>query len=673
MRSLIEFSPAWSEITAHLEADRSVLAISPRKYGKWAALEKLANELTSSMKTRCIFLSSRIPGSDTDANYSVLWNEVQSQLGVKNRHKVVDSSSFGAALGATLRELKVNLFVLISGSGRGHEENHFRVISTFHRLLRSVKLTLVTTDDYSSFYFQKQNYLISDLHSLHTVQIGPTTLSDLCAYITEIKCGDGSFTSNQVPELASVVYEHSGGHTGLAQELLDGLQREPWPLSGQKLTHALETVLKRSAVLETINRALEEDAEGYSRTALEYREPACPEHSPRVHILRQLGVLQRESPPLFRLCPGAITRMIEGFTQKAKGSREGRLGTIVSEAGPRLFEEGPVSLTDNDLLIVHLSDLHVGEQYRYRFTWPGGQANPNEPSAGELLREDLKSLGMLGRVDAIVVSGDFVWGGTPTEFRRAQGVVRDILNNIEVGLDKLAIIPGNHDIEWNPGPLGSKSYGKPASRESYEDFAKLLGKPTQGELDIVRIENRAKNSTLQILGLDSNRVEGPDSSGIGFVSRESLKSARESVSTFLQNIPDKHQALVWLALHHHIFPATSTPLTNAEGKIVSTMANAAEVLEFANEFKIEMILHGHEHQPSVTVARRWPVDVGQVFLPITSIGAGSFGAKREHLGPFSKNHYYVIVRRPDGILIRSRCQGSGGVRFIAHSDMWLPR
>jgi len=43
-------------------------------------------------------------------------------------------------------------------------------------------------------------------------------------------------------------------------------------------------------------------------------------------------------------------------------------------------------------------------------------------------------------------------------------------------------------------------------------------------------------------------------------------------------------------------------------KKVSVMANADEILNYANQWGVEMVLHGHEHQPTVTAVRRWPVD-----------------------------------------------------------------
>jgi calcineurin-like phosphoesterase family protein len=673
LKDLIEFSSAWAEIAALLKDRKSVIVIAPRYYRKWTILQKYANTFAAESTVKCVILSSRVPTLNGDIEYSRLWEEVRSQLGSKKTPKSMSRASFLNTIESSLAEIGSHVMVFIGGAGRGHEENHYRVLSSFQSLLRTGKLTIATTDDYSSLYFQKPNFLLSDLHSLLKLQIGPTNTKEISAYLTNVPKLQGVSTE-WMEATAERIYRHSGGHTGIAQEILSALERESWQVIDDRVDSFIEEVLKRSIVLESITHALEEDAEGYSHTALEYRSASCPEqNSPRIHVLRQLGVLQREDPPLLRLCGGAITRLVEALSQRVMASRPARVGTIMSEAGPRIFEEGAIELTDDDLVILHVSDLHVGDQYKHRLAWTGGVWNPNEQSAGELLRDDLQSLGLLGRVDGMVLSGDFVWTGVPTEFRRAKNVIEEMLSEIDLDLARVILIPGNHDMEWNPGNFSSPSYGKPVSRESYDDFIKLLGKASHGELEVLHIESRSANVKLQILGLDSNRVEGPEAAGIGFVSRDALMSAKNAISKFNARPTRDGRFLTWIVVHHHIFPATSTSLANAQGRIVSTMANAAEVLDFANQWKVEVILHGHEHQPSVTVARRWPIDVGYVFAPIASIGAGSFGVKREYLGPFSRNHYYVIVRRQDGMLIRSREQGTGGVKFVTHSDMWLPR
>ena len=100
------------------------------------------------------------------------------------------------------------------------------------------------------------------------------------------------------------------------------------------------------------------------------------------------------------------------------------------------------------------------------------------------------------------------------------------------------------------------------------------------------------------------------------------------------------------------------------------MANAAEILTLATQWGVEMILHGHDHQPSITVAHRWPVEREGGLKPIISVGAGSCGA-RDHLGPIARNQYFIVYRRRDSIIIRSRCMDENGLKFARHDDVKL--
>lgn len=671
MISLLQYSAAWKELVQIVADRRSAILLGPKHYGKWETLEAYRKVLEADPTRKTVAVSSRVPSLGPDIDYSFLWDAISGQLGVKRRGSVRDRSEFSAMLKQTLAKRSEHTTIFVGGAGRGHEESHFRVVSVFQQVIGSGKISVVAVDDYSSFYFQKVDYLISDLHSLHTIQLGPSELNHIRRYLHDCKSIQER-ASAYLDAAASKVCELSGGHTGLAQELLHVLESSRWPEVGPDLEQILDTAVKTSTVLENIIHALEEDTEGYVRTALEYRVPTMPErNSARVQVLRQLGVLQRRDPPLLALCGGAVSKVVERLLRQASPGDRGRLGTVINEAGPRLFEEGPIHLNDDDIVLLHLSDLHVGDNYRYRLRWEGGQLNPDEPSAGDLIQQELESLSLLDRVDGIALTGDFVWNGKPEEFRRARDVIEEIFRAATVPLSKGIIVPGNHDVEWNPGSLASRSYGKAVSRESYNDFVELLDNSMRGEVVEVILKSRSGKHSLQVVGVDSNRVEGPDAAGIGFVSRESLSSARKLINDYRSS--NHENANTWLAVHHHVFPATSSPLSDASVARVSTMANSPEVLEMANETRCELILHGHEHQPCVTVARRWPADGGETFAPTASIGAGSFGVKREYLGPFSRNQYFVIIRRSSGILLRSRAQGSTGVRFVPHSDIWLPR
>jgi hypothetical protein len=226
-------------------------------------------------------------------------------------------------------------------------------------------------------------------------------------------------------------------------------------------------------------------------------------------------------------------------------------------------------------------------------------------------------------------------------------------------------------MEWDPSEFAATRGDKRVSREKYDAFCRLLGKKPGLEAELLAITSRSGRCRLRVLALDSNRVEGPEARGIGYVSREALLQGKGCIEQ--DPVGQFEQVFTWMAVHHHIFPATSMRLEQAQQRKASVMGNAPALLDYATRWKVEMILHGHEHQPSVTVAHRWPTDCGDNFFPITAVGAGSFSVDAQDLGPFARNHYYILYRRPTDIIIRSRWLGESGIRFGSHNDIILPR
>jgi hypothetical protein len=127
-------------------------------------------------------------------------------------------------------------------------------------------------------------------------------------------------------------------------------------------------------------------------------------------------------------------------------------------------------------------------------------------------------------------------------------------------------------------------------------------------------------------------------------------------------------------VHHHVVPVSSAEVWRALERKVSVMGNAADLLEFAAEVGAEVILHGHEHQPLVTISRRWSSDESVPdFHPVVILGAGSFSLQTQDLGPFRRNHYFLLYRRPGDLIVRSRELNETTMAFVRHRDLRLPR
>ena len=130
---------------------------------------------------------------------------------------------------------------------------------------------------------------------------------------------------------------------------------------------------------------------------------------------------------------------------------------------------------------------------------------------------------------------------------------------------------------------------------------------------------------------------------------------------------------VWFMSHHHYIPVCDVDTTDAMNRKVSVMANASRVLNLARNMDVEVIVHGHQHQPFLSQLSRWMGMTESVkFRPLLLIGAGSAGAKREHLGPIAQNHYFLLILQKGRLIIRSRKFGEEGLSFTPTKTSCFP-
>jgi len=369
------------------------------------------------------------------------------------------------------------------------------------------------------------------------------------------------------------------------------------------------------------------------------------------------------------------TRVITELVRKLNDLvAEGRpLGTLVSELGPRIYDGRSESLLaeDDDIVVLHISDMHLGPSYPFRL--PHGVLSRQETgkkSLAQMLAADLEDLKLVGRIDSLVISGDFTETARLDQFNRAREVLQEILDKIGLDLSRVVVTAGNHDLDWTPGALNQTEPMSGVSRETYETFRELLRFEGGALVDVHSFPSLTGKTLLRVLSLDSNFVEGPKAAGIGYISEDAFYEADRLLK--LQDTSKFETFRTWIVLHHHVFPATSLTIEEVQRPKLTVLANSSDLLAFAGQIGAEVILHGHEHQPSVTVARRWPADTGLDFQPIIGVGAGSISAPRSDLGPFSRHQYFILFRKSDHIVIRSRAMGDTGLAFGPHRDLIIP-
>ncbi len=675
--------PGWSHVWSRLEGRRSVIVHGPQFCGQRLFSKTIQQSWSTRADHRC--LQFHLPSVSRDGQLlsSELADRVgkQCDLELKPFDPVVGRDRGDAFFDAFREALEADTgstLVVIRGGRRGLEESYHALIVGFCDLQvyfqdhQGCDLTLLVLDDYSMYFYENWRYEETSISDLHPIYLRVPSAKELTRFLGRLHFGDDTDAADAADRLLHL----TGGHHGLILEAFDALgldwirplpEPETAPDLSSLMDDDLESMIEGGRILHELQRRLAQQPSTFCAEALRHQKARLfPPKTPDSQYLTELGILARSGMNRLVMCPGVISGVIEDMNATVDAAKKPT--SSMEPAGELDLDLGETEIEDDDFLIVHISDLHVGPDFRFHLTTRDFEGRKK---AHQLLREDLDQFGIRPRVDALVVSGDFVERGAQfDQFQRAWEVVEAIRKDLALDPSRVVAVAGNHDLDWQPKEYAKKQEQTGISRENYETFYRLLGKePCTASL--TRIPNRGSGPDLRILGLDSNLVEGPDAGGIGFLGADTLETAGELLR---QDDLNGSNAWNWIVVHHHLFPATSPGAVAALGKRISTFANASELLYHARRWRAEMILHGHEHQPSITVAQRWsypPRGHEPAFFPVISAGAGSF-ALGSHLGPVGRNHYYIIHRRKHEICFHSRILDDHGAAFTYHDKIRVP-
>jgi hypothetical protein len=670
----VQYIPVWRRIVNSLTEGKSVIITIPRFSGSKDLM--LAARRRFEQSVICVEIEISRAVQLGLLSYATLWQGIAEELQYRGNWKVDDRSELEAGLLKVLGTRRRPTILLLDGGGRIEEEEFYNLLMSLDYVASQlqggeVNFRFLVTNEFVLERYEraKGDELRSRFRITYRLRWAPLSLNELYEMLCRVLKGQDSGTED-VKQIAAKLSELTGGHSGLVKEILEDLEAREWRYDQGYWLDEAKKVLGDGHVLNGLRRCIEEDAMGIAQTALEYTTPDYPREpgSPRIQIMQELGVVYRASGSTIALFPGMIGEFMQGVS---RAKREKRLGTVASWSGMRRFEGEALKPEDNDFVVLHLSDLHIGKEHAFRLPYRKGVLNEGKSSLVGVVTQDILSLDLDRRVDALVVSGDVTCNGNHEEFLRASEVIKELLLKLALGEDRLVVVAGNHDIDWSPGDFAVGVENRDdVSREPFDKFVEQFGKPGKGRPYLVEVVARSGRRRLQLLAMDSNYVEGPESAGIGYVSRESLEKAEELLRQ--SGGGDEEEVLIWLILHHHVLPIISAELGEARGRRVSVMGNAAEVFAKARRWRVEMILHGHQHQPALTLAQRGQGMVEDLDLRgVAVLGAGSCGAYREALGPIARNQYYVIARRVADFVIRSRIMGEQELRFVAHNDFVL--
>jgi hypothetical protein len=330
---------------------------------------------------------------------------------------------------------------------------------------------------------------------------------------------------------------------------------------------------------------------------------------------------------------------------------------------PRNFTNQPIFRNSSYLL--HVSDLHFSRDH-HGFNVKGGDFLKKTLAASIVddLRQEYKDVPPA----AVIISGDLTWRGEPEEFEWAKSFILTLSSafNLEIQRD-IVVIPGNHDIQWarladDYDPL-SKVEKPPAEAErNYRDFYKdVFGIAPTATLGLGRRYILNNYVAADIIGLNSCRLEQKHFAGYGFVSYDQLRSSAAEMKWEEKKQRSQFRILV---LHHHVIPIVASEEITSFNASYSLTLDAAQLVYYALGSSVNLIAHGHMHQPFVSAISR-AAKGAQFPQSRTAVihATGSAGVDKQHLGAIGKNSYSVYDFAEDGVKIRVRSWSENVLAF----------
>lgn len=296
--------------------------------------------------------------------------------------------------------------------------------------------------------------------------------------------------------------------------------------------------------------------------------------------------------------------------------------------------------------LLHISDLHYqysdNEQNTvHAFGRPRQKRDKKstaKPGIGLLTLADAISEAIpdeLRNIDGLVVSGDFTNFANHYEFTYASWDLDFLCKKLSIEKKNVILIPGNHDLNW--------AHDKEERFSEFSTMFKLFSGTDPSDDLTQDIIIQGDKEIIRLLGVNSASIESKEDGGMGFVDFTVLVSLLKQAKPRKKLDVEKPLVTV-LCLHHHLLPVNFVEREYFDGKKrTSITLDAKAILLTCLENKISLVLHGHQHQPSlIRHSYVIPTEENKTNMPSLWVsGAGSAGVKQQHLG-FPNRHFQIL-------------------------------
>jgi 3',5'-cyclic AMP phosphodiesterase CpdA len=337
------------------------------------------------------------------------------------------------------------------------------------------------------------------------------------------------------------------------------------------------------------------------------------------------------------------------FIQPVHAGHRTHLVEALPRVQPKNFIVEPIAAQSS--FILHLSDLHFGPHHRFALN----EAAPGGRSLARLIIDDLRTELRLGAPALVAITGDLTWQARDEEFVAAQNFIERLRSEFALEGANFIVVPGNHDIRWSGDPAAKDSRVEfapaVAKRPFHHLYEAVFGIPPNQYFSHGRRALLANFQTVDVIGLSSTELEGKAFAGYGYVTAEQLRGAMTEMG-WLADGPRTSYRIV--ALHHHVTTVVPEEEIRTYDKSYSITLDAGHLIYECLNAGVDMVIHGHQHQPFTGVLGRIPSG-GRFRAEGTLVvnASGSAGVRHEDI-PSGRNTYTIYELTPNGIRIRVR-------------------
>jgi 3',5'-cyclic AMP phosphodiesterase CpdA len=292
--------------------------------------------------------------------------------------------------------------------------------------------------------------------------------------------------------------------------------------------------------------------------------------------------------------------------------------------------------TTRSARLLWISDLHFSRNAR-EHGFALERETVRQPLAEAILRV-LHEATRDNDVGGLIVSGDLTFRASEDEFDLAAECLNELLSRSGLDPSQLIVVPGNHDLEFThtPWKKGAKvALASSTARRQYEKFyAEVRHHSASPHLSMGARLLLGGAVPVEVVGLNSSALQQKAGhfQGHGFVGQDQLDEAARQMR-WIRPAPAVRAYRI-AVLHHHVVPMTPRHDPKADERY-SVVLDAGALLTWLADHRVDLVLHGHEHQPGVSTVTTLDRDSHPHTLTI--VASGSTGAAPGLIGEIRYN------------------------------------